>query len=228
MDSGELTDGEKRYLETAVPPKDAWRYEASRIAAEMNTALDSPWQNRIQMPGTAANCTTLQSFFTSLGPILSDADVKAQVNDMVASGDLKKFGMDSTGFIIRVLKNFWHAVAQVNPRAYDEPQTTVLWAPIGSSACHIALAQILKTVLDSDEPNLETERLVQMMEGSSIGEYEYWYSRKGKNPNKEYPSEKGDAVVMTGAANYKRLAQDLEVAWRANLHAKPENRQIRI
>ena len=65
LDNGELSQEQLKVLETVVPDKDSWRFEASRIADRMNSDPDSPWKGRIQMPSGQANCTTLQSFFTS-------------------------------------------------------------------------------------------------------------------------------------------------------------------
>ena len=212
IDLDTLSPDEKKVLETVVPDTDSWRFQASRIASELNTAKDSPWRNRIQMPSDSPRSTTLQSFFTSLAPLLNNVEFQSLVVDVVKT--------DSTEFIIQVLKNFWSAVAQVNPRSNEEPDTTVLWAPIGSSACHIALGAVAKTILDSPEPNLTKERFVEMLEESPIAEYEYWFTKKGKHPEDQYPTEKGDATIMTGASNYKRLAKELEQAWRSSLHSK--------
>ena len=225
LDEGQLSSDEVKALQTVVPDTAAWRFEASRIAGEMNVAMDSPWRNRIQMPGETPRSTTLQSFFTSLAPILTDEDISAQVSQMVNTGELN---VDRTEFIVQMLKNFWSAVVEVNPKANEEPETNVLWAPIGSSACHIALAQVAKTILDSPEPNFTVERFVEMLDGSPIADYDYWYTKNGKNADVQYPSEKGEATVMTGAANYKRLANDLEKSWRSNLHARPSKRQVLV
>ena len=225
FDEGGLTAGEVKALQTVVPETESWKFEASRIAAEMNNSEDSPWRNRIQMPGETPRSTTLQSFFTSLAPVLNDPDIKAAVDQMVSGGELET---DRTEFIIQLLKNFWRAVSEVNPKANDEPETNVLWAPIGSSACHIALAAVVKTILDSSEPNLKTERFKDMLDASPVAEYEFWYTKKGRHPDEQYPSEKGEATIMTGASNYKRLAKELEQTWRSNLHAKPSKRQVLV
>lgn len=218
LDEGNLTTDELKSLQSVVPDTESWRFEASRIAGELNSSADSPWRYRIQMPGDTSRPTTLQSFFTSLQPLLTDPDVSALVNQLVADGRLTT---DKTDFIITVLTNFWNAVAKVNPRANEEPETTVLWAPIGSSACHIALSAIVKTILDSAEPNFQTDRFVQMIEESPVADYPYWFTKKGKSPADQYPSDKGEATIMTGAANYKRLGKELEQSWRSSLHAKP-------
>lgn len=222
MDENKLPDEELRVLQTVVPDTDSWKFAASRIAGRLNSDEDSPWQGRIQMPGTPANCTTLQSFFSSLSAILSDKDINAALKAMVDNKEIQ----DETEFVTIILKNFWKAIAQVNPKANEEPQTTVLWAPIGSSACHIALAAILKTILGSSNLNVKKDWFVEMMEGSSVVEYDYWYTKKGRYASEHYPSEKGDATIMTGAANYKRLGNELETVWRANLHARPVKREV--
>ena len=220
LDEGTLSPDETKALQTVVPDTDSWRFQASRITSELNTVKDSPWHNRIQMPSDPPRSTTLQSFFTSLAPLLNDVEIKSLVEHEVKT--------DSTDFLIKLLKNFWTAVAQVNPRANEEPDTNVLWAPIGSSACHIALAAVTKTILDSTEPDLTIKRFVEMIEESPVAEYEYWFTKKGKHPLEEYPNEKGGATIMTGASNYKRLAKELEQSWRSSLHSKSTKKNVLI
>jgi len=222
LDEGKLSDRETRALQTVVPDTDAWRFEASRIAAQMNSDVDSPWRNRIQMPGDVTKPLTLQAFFTSLKPILSDADVKTPLEQMEKTGSLVVNGMKvtPTAFLVQVLKNFWAAVAVVNPDANSEPETTVLWGAIGASSCHIALAPILKTVLQSPDRNLTTKRFEAMLGESQVANYPYWFTKKGTKQHADrYPGQKGDGTLMTGAANYGRLAKILEKEWRAKLHA---------
>ena len=221
QDEGELTDEEMILLETAVPKQDIWKFQATRITARLNSDLDSPWENRIQMPHEGPRPTTLQSFFSSLQPILKDADIMEQLK----SNDL---GLDETEAVCKILKNFWSAVAEVNPKANDEPLTSVLWRPIGSSACHIGLAPILKTILESSELDVTKARFRRIIEESPVSEYEYWFTSRGVKPEDYYPSEKGEATLMTGAANYKRLGNELEEHWRRNLHANPSGRTIRF
>ena len=225
LDEGNLSNDEMRALTSVVPDTDSWKFAASRITAEMNTAQDSPWQNRIQMPSDSRKNTTLQSFFTSLAPILKDPDIQSIVANMIQEDAIDT---DETNFYIKVLKNFWSAVAEINPDAHDEPYTNVLWAPIGSSACHIALAAVLKTILEGSKPNVTKKRFIGILEGSSVADYPRWFNKKGNKADGHYPAEKGDAPVMTGAANYRRLAKDLETEWRSNLHANPERRVILV
>ena len=225
LDEGTLSSEDFRSLQTVVPEADSWRFEASRVAAELNTASDSPWRGRIQVPGGPTRSSTLQSFFTSLAPILNDSDVKSLMDEIGGTGDA---GRDRVGFIIRLLKNFWGAVAMVNSRANDEPETNVLWGPVGSSACHIALAAVVKMVLNSSEPDLTSERFVEMLDGSLVVSYEYWFTKMGKNSPNNYPSERGGAAMMIGASNYRRLARELEMSWRSNLDAGRSKRVVRI
>ncbi len=223
LDEGNLSEDEIKTLQTVVPDTESWKFAASRIASEMNTANDSPWQNRIQMPSDSPRSTTLQSFFTSLSPLLKDPDIQLAIEQMIKAGQVTT---DNTEFVSQVLKNFWNAVAQVNPRANNEPETNVLWGPIGSSACHIGLAAILKTVLDSSTPDLTTENFTSMMEGSVTEDYDFWYTKIGKHQKDTYPKEKGDATIMTGAANYKRLGKQLEQEWRSNLHSNSSKKKV--
>ena len=71
-------------------------------------------------------------------------------------------------------------------------------------------------------------RFVNMLTGSHVDEYEFWFTKKGKHPAEQYPTERGDATLMSGAANYKRLAKELEQSWRANLHTNSTKVVVKI
>ena len=174
------------------------------------------------MPGDqVTRPVKLQAYFTSLQPILTDDDIQSSLNARAESGDLVVDGqsVNRVEYLLKVIKNFWSAVAEASPDAHREPSTTVLWGSIGASSCHIALARIIATVLTNEEqPNLTKQRFAAMIEDSHAADELFWFSRPGSlKPN--YPREKGEATKMTGAANYVRLAKDLERQWRANLHA---------
>ena len=222
VDEVELTDGETKLLSAVVGDTDNWRYTASRIAAKMNTDDDSPWRDRIQMPGDLKRPLTLQAFFSSLKAILDDPDITTQLEQMHNSGDLmvEDSEVAPAEFLTRVLKNFWNAVASVDPDGHAEPDTTVLWGAIGASSCHIALSAILKTILGSSDRTLTEDRFKKMLRDSEVASYDYWFTKKGsKRDDEHYPSIKGLGTTMTGAANYSRLAKTLEKEWRSNLHA---------
>ena len=226
LDDGKLEDKEIKVLQTVVPDTDAWRFEASRIASMMNADPDSPWANRIQMPGDSARPVTLQAFFTSLKPLLDDLDITTKLGHMEETGDLQVNGqrVNKTKFLVQVLKNFWRAVASVNPDADREPETAVLWAPIGVNSCHSALTPILNSIFDSADRTLTVARFEAMVKESQITNYPYWFTKKGAvYASEHYPGQKGEATLMTGAANYKRLAGMLEKEWRATLHALPSH-----
>ena len=222
LDEGRLTDQEKGVLQTVVPDTEAWRFEASRIAAKMNSDALSPWNGRIQMPGDSVRPLTLQAFFSSLRPILTEPEIKTRLDQMDEKGDLlvNNEPVSPTDFITQVLKNFWKAVAIVNPEAEAEPETSVLWGAIGANACHIALAPILKSILQSTERHLTVKRFEAILGESQVANYPFWFSKAGtKHTTEHYPGQKGEGTTMTGAANYGRLAKILEQEWRAKLHS---------
>lgn len=224
LDDGELSDADTKSLETVVPEVDQWKYEASRISARLNGDSDSIWFGLIQMPGdTVTKPIKLQAFWSSLSGMLDDKDLRAAIDQRMADGII----VDRAEFLTKVLKNFWTAVAEVNPDARKEPTTNVLWGSIGVNGCHSALAEIVRTTLDSDQPDLSQARFVEMVSTSVIADFEFWFSRKG-NLREYYPNEKGDATTMTGGSGYKRLATLLEKDWRSALHAAGDRRQIRI
>jgi hypothetical protein len=120
-------------------------------------------------------------------------------------------------FLFRVLCNFWNAVAELNPQAFEEPSTTVLWGSIGVNGCHFALARVVETLLVNGDANLTKKRFIGMLKGTTVTDYEFWFTKRGSGD--DYPTDKGEAPKMTGAANYVRLGKQLEQEWRANLQA---------
>jgi len=89
-------------------------------------------------------------------------------------------------------------------------------------------ARIIATVLANEQqPNLTKDRFAQMISESDVIDYAYWFSRPGNLNKESYPGDKGEATRMTGAANYARLAKQLEQQWRAALHATVK-RQLAI
>jgi hypothetical protein len=67
-----------------------------------------------------------------------------------------------------------------------------------------------------------------MIEGGLIADYSRWFSMTGSKPADLYPGNKGDMPRMTGAANYVRVAKDLEKEWRAAIHADTHTGRIRL
>ena len=223
LDEGKLSDDEHHVLSTVVPETDSWKYDASRIISRLNEDEASPWYGMIQMPGDkSTKPVKLQAMLTSLQPILRNDDFRDHIKRMEEKGALKVDANHATPieFITRVLRNFWKAVAQVNPDAHNEPMTNVLWGSIGASACHIALSPVLQSILASSHPDVSVSGFTRMVRSTMISSYPEWFSRPGtKKPSEFYPSEKGDATKRTGAANYRALGQELEREWRAALHA---------
>ena len=223
LDEGKLSDDEQHVLSTVVPEPDSWKYDASRIISLLNEDEASPWYGLIQMPGDkSTKPVKLQAMLTSLQPILRNDDFRDHIKRMEEKGALKVDATLATPiqFITRVLRNFWKAVAQVNPEAHNEPMTNVLWGSIGASACHIALSPVLQSILTSGQPNVSVAGFRRMVADTMVSSYPEWFSRPGsKRPSESYPSEKGDATKRTGAANYRALGQELEREWRAALHA---------
>ena len=225
LDEGKLTDAQQKILRTVVPGTDQWRYEASRIAARLNEDPDSSFRGLIQMPSERpqGKSVALQAFSTSLKHLLSDEDLETKVKREIGP----QSASNPTEFWVKVLKNFWAAVAESNPQARTEPKTVVLWGSIGVNGCHRALAEIVRSELSSEQPDLTQDRFSQMVVDSHVADYPFWYARKGSQLD-EYPGEKGDATEMTGNSGYIRLSNELQRQWRANLHAAGSRKVIRL
>lgn len=228
LDENQLPPEDITILESVVPDTDTWKYEASRLTAQLNDNHDSPWQNLIKMPGDkTSRPVKLQAMFSSLKPLLTDdlrtdLDLRAEREGLLTSAG----PVSRTEYLLRVLTNFWNAVAKVCPQAHAEPKTTVLWGSIGASACNLALSKIIPTILNNeDAPDLREERLARMLLESVVADYPFWFSKAGKGPADSYPGAKGEATTMTGGAGYARLAKRLEQEWRAALHSSTEKKQ---
>lgn len=225
LDDGQLSEHELKVLETVVPDTDAWRYVASRIASDLNSSPDSPWKGLIQMPNdSVTQPVKLQAFLTSLKPLLANEDLQSLMAGMEQNGSLMAAGKKATAteWLSQVLKNFWWAIADANPKAHTEPYTNVLWGSIGVSASHSALAQVAITILQSPNPSFTRSAFLSMIGETVVAEYDFWFSKKltGSNAD-DYPSMKGEATTYIGASGYNRLAKQLEQAWRSSLHEKP-------
>jgi DGQHR domain-containing protein len=219
LDEGKLTSSENKTLQTVVPETDAWRYEASRIAARLNADIDSPWRGLIQMPNDkTTRPIKLQALWSSMDWLLTDAELKTKLEARESEGLLTADGspVSKTDFLVKVLKNFWGAVQMENPRAFREPMTNVLVGSIGASACHMALARLLSVMIE--EGNVGVEKFRTMVRNSEAADYAFWFNRKG-TAKEEYPGERGPATTMIGHSGYLRGQQILEKAWRSNLYA---------
>ena len=230
LDDGKLSDLELKVLETVVPDTDAWRYVASRISSQLNSSVDSPWKGLIQMPNdSVTQPVKLQAFLTSLKPLLANADLNSLLVGKEQNGQLMAAGKKATvtEWLSQVLKNFWGAIADANPRAHAEPDTNVLWGSIGVSASHAALAPIITTILQSPNPSFTRNDFLSMVKETMVADYDFWFSKKRTGGDADnYPSEKGEATTYIGASGYSRLAKQLEQVWRSSLHAQPAKMMV--
>lgn len=216
LDDGDLADEETRILQTVVPETESWRYEASRIAGMMNSHPRSPWKGLIQMPGDkVTRPVKLQAFFHSLKTILNEPDLDRYFEKIREQERAKT----KAEVISTILRNFWNAVKSVNLQAFEEPQTNVLWGSIGVNACHMALAPILLSSLRSSQADLSEARFVRILDGTTVADFDQWFTQKGTRDADSYPRNKGELPKMTGAANYVRLAKILENEWRSSIHS---------
>ncbi len=228
IDEGELNDHELATLKTVVPEDENWKFESTRIAGILNGDASSPWYGRIQMPNdNITKPIKLQAFATSLRPLLENQDIGLHLNKLIADGDVTGFS-DTTALIVRILKNFWRAVRTRNPQAFAEPNTNVLWGSIGVNGCHAALGAVLSTIISGSTVNFREANFSQMLDGSCVADYLYWFSRPGRGEAAEYPGDKGEATTMTGGSGYKRLGKILEGEWRAALHAAQPVKAVQI
>jgi hypothetical protein len=238
FDNGKIRDGSDEFvlLQNVLPSSEYWKYKAVRMVGELNNNPRSRWFQRIQMPGDPPQNIALQAYFSSLKQILNNAKIvepiKAKIEQgLVFIGDRQLIDKeDYDQYLLAVLNNFWEAIAGANEgRAYREPDTTVLWAPIGVSAHNFALSPILaQLMLQKKDWNFSIERFGKMLKNSLTDNYEFWYTKSGQNATDTYPKHKGDATIMTGLANYGRLAEQLERDWALTLFQDVDDTRVSI
>ena len=204
LDGNKLSQEDRDELSTVIDKNNRWRYSASTIAGNLNSSDDSPWYRLIQMPNDdVTRPIKLQGFITSLKPILTNDDLRSRLNRLYSSDNLKQ---EPDAFIETVIERFWSAVKQVNPHAALEPSTSVLWGAIGATSLNMALAEMFVTMLRSRPPSLQVRDFKSLLEETDVADYDFWFSKApAGSDDDEYPSEKGVAAGMIGAANHKRL-----------------------
>ena len=160
------------------------RATATRIIDMLNEAM-GPWHHQIGIPGVIGRDKGLvrqHAMVASLDPVLKDGWVKAQ-NPL-------------DEHVVKVLTNFWGALAQVWPDAFQEPGLYRIQATAGIYSLHIVLPVVIQRCLV--ERDLSQDKIAEIMQGTGISA-SFW--------NKKL-EEGGDPLTLgTGMSSIRALAQ---------------------
>ena len=158
------------------------RATATRIVDMLNEAT-GPWHHKIGIPGVAGRDKGLvrqHAMVASLDPVLKDNWVRGQ----------------NPPDVVRVLTNFWGALAQVWPDAFQDPGEYRVQATAGIYSLHMALPAVIQRCLV--ERDLSQDKMVEIMRDTGIPT-SFW--------NKKL-EEGGDPLALgTGMSSIRALAQ---------------------
>ena len=165
--------GEKAYFQAT----------ATRIVDELNEA-DSPWFHEIAIPGVPGRDNGMvrqHAVVASLDPVLKDNWVRAQQP------------MDE--HLVRLLCNYWNALRDIWPDAFDDPKAYRVQATVGLYSLHMVLpAVIQRCLIDKD---LSKDKIAELM-GKTRLNSSFWSKDLSE----------GDPLVLgTGMGSIRALAQ---------------------
>ena len=156
---------------------------ATRIVDELNEA-DSPWFHEIAIPGVPGRDQGLvrqHAVVASLDPVMKDNWVRAQQP------------MDE--HLVKLLCNYWNALRDIWPDAFDNPKEYRVQATVGLYSLHMVLPAVIQRCLS--DKDLSKEKIAELMRGTGITAA-FWSK----------DMQEGDPLVLgTGMASIRALAQ---------------------
>ena len=163
--------GEKQYRQAT----------ATKIVDQLFEA-ESPWHHNIAIPGVAGRDQGLvrqHAMVASLEPVLKDEWIKSQ-NPVVDT-------------VVALLCNYWNALRDVWPEAFEEPGEYRIQATVGIYSLHMFLPTVIQRCLSHrDISRMRIAELITSMNISSA----FWHKKHGD-----------PYTLGTGMASIRALAQ---------------------
>ena len=154
---------------------------ATRIVDALYEA-DSPWYHQISIPGVPGRDGGLvrqHAMVASLDPVLKDNWVQS-VRPLEEN-------------LVKLLCNYWNALRDIWPDAFDDPKNHRIQATVGLYSLHMVLLAVIQRCLT--DKDLSKDKMADLMRGTGISA-SFW--------NKE----EGDPLILgTGMGSIRALAQ---------------------
>ena len=163
--------GEKQYRQAT----------ATKIVDQLYEA-DSPWQHNISIPGVAGRDRGLvrqHAMVASLEPVLKDEWIKSQ-NPLIET-------------VVALLCNYWNALRDVWPEAFEEPADYRIQATVGIYSLHMFLPTVIQRSLSHRD--ISRSRIAELIQGMNISP-SFWHKVHGD-----------PYTLGTGMASIRALAQ---------------------
>ena len=156
---------------------------ATRIVDMLNEA-QSPWYHQIAIPGVPGRDKGLvrqHAMVVSITPVLKDNWIKSQ--------------QPMEEHVLKVLTNYWNALAEVWPEAFQAPGDHRVQATVGIYSLHLVLPAIIQRCMA--ERDLSQGKMKDLMQSTGI-QSSFW--------NKSLDNGGDPLTLGTGMASIRALA----------------------
>ena len=177
------TEGIKMMTSGKRGAKEYQQATATRIVDLLNEE-EGPWYHQIAVPGVPGRDQGLvrqHAMVASLDPVMRDNWIRGQVN--------KPEG------VVKVLSNYWEALQEIWPHAFESPDEYRVQATVGIYSLHMVLPVLIQKCLA--ERDLSKDKMREMMKATEI-DATFWHK------------ENGDPLTLgTGMASIRAVAQHI-------------------
>lgn len=164
-----------------IPDKDRWKVVVSNVVDRLAKNPESPWRNSITLPGEIASrkdsgkIIRATSFITSLQPVyvwLKDAS--GILNDHCSTID------EEIDYMYRIVADYWHALQQVVPDAFESPNDYVIQKTPGLFSLHKLLRRLLANIYNGRR-SFDAKTFAEFLfQGAEIKDANFWLSASGR------------------------------------------------
>lgn len=170
-----------------IPRKDIWKIVVSNVVDRLAKSEDSPWYEKIGLPGDAGKGTTkpirATSLITSLRPVYMWLKDASGLFDSVRSID------DEIDLMYDIVVAYWQAIQDVVPDAFSEPTEFVIQKTPGVFSLHLLLRRLLGDMYRGRR-NFDRETFREfVVDHPEITSPDFW--RRGQGRASDFGSMKG-------------------------------------
>jgi hypothetical protein len=178
-----------------------WMVDALQIVDYLNAERGGPWEGLIKMPNSPAGVASQRTWTESLRPVLNGI-----ISDQSATT------------IAKALSNYWAALAELMPEAFEEPKSYVIQKTTGVFSLNAVAEQVFKIALregsDEDGSDLSQAALRSiLMRADESGKLDAAFWANTQNG--------GEAPMFAGRGGMTRLAHEI-------IEAIPEVSTVKI
>lgn len=173
-----------------IPPKELWRIVVSNVADRLAKDPSTPWHQQIALPGEVtvrgeAKAVRATSFITSLRPVYIWLKDVSGLLDQKANHTTD----DEIDYVLDVVANFWRALQDVVPEAFEDPAAYVIQKTPGVFSLHLLLRHLLRNMFQGHR-KFDRETFAEFLRDSpEVTDPDFWHS--GADRASVYGSMKG-------------------------------------